>query len=69
MYMQRTSINEYSPYAIKVRDLRKMYGQLNAIDGVSFDVYPHEIFGFLGPNAAGKTTTIKCRLSRNHGIL
>jgi ABC-2 type transport system ATP-binding protein len=51
---------EYLPYAIKVRDLRKKYGQLNAIDGISFDAYPHEIFGFLGSNGAGKTTTIKC---------
>jgi ABC-2 type transport system ATP-binding protein len=47
-------------YAIKIRDLRKRYGKLNAIDDLSFDVYPHEIFGFLGPNGAGKTTTIKC---------
>ena len=52
--------DENSPYAIKVRDLRKKYGELNAIDGISFDAYPHEIFGFLGSNGAGKTTTIKC---------
>ena len=52
--------DENSPYAIKVRDLRKKYGELNAIDGISFDAYPHEIFGFLGSNGAGETTTIKC---------
>jgi ABC-2 type transport system ATP-binding protein len=52
--------DENSPYAIKVRDLRKKYGELNAIDGISFEAYPHEIFGFLGSNGAGKTTTIKC---------
>ncbi len=51
---------DYSPYAIKVRNLRKEYGRFTALNGISFDVYPHEIFGFLGPNGSGKTTTIKC---------
>jgi ABC-2 type transport system ATP-binding protein len=35
-------------------------GEFNAVDGISFEAYPHEIFGFLGSNSAGKTTTIKC---------
>jgi ABC-2 type transport system ATP-binding protein len=43
---------------ISVRDLRKSYGQLVAVDGVSFEVRPHETFGLLGPNGAGKTTTL-----------
>jgi ABC-2 type transport system ATP-binding protein len=44
---------------IRVRELRKSYGQLAAVDGVSFDVSPGEVFGLLGPNGAGKTTTVE----------
>jgi ABC-2 type transport system ATP-binding protein len=44
---------------ICVRDLVKKFGDLTAVDRVSFDVQPGEIFAFLGPNGAGKTTTIK----------
>jgi ABC-2 type transport system ATP-binding protein len=44
---------------IRVRDLRKSYGQLAAVDGVSFDVARGEVFGLLGPNGAGKTTTVE----------
>ena len=44
---------------IEVRDLFKKYGEVTAVDGVSFDVAPGEIFAFLGPNGAGKTTTIQ----------
>jgi ABC-2 type transport system ATP-binding protein len=43
---------------IQVRDLRKNYGELIAVDGVSFEVRPGETFGLLGPNGAGKSTTI-----------
>jgi ABC-2 type transport system ATP-binding protein len=45
--------------AITVRDLRKSYGSLQAVDGVSFEVQPGEFFGILGPNGAGKTTTLE----------
>jgi ABC-2 type transport system ATP-binding protein len=45
--------------AIDVRDLRKAYGDLVAVDGISFSVKEHEIFGLLGPNGAGKTTTVE----------
>jgi ABC-2 type transport system ATP-binding protein len=45
---------------IEVEELRKSYGDLTAVDGVSFTAQPGEIFGLLGPNGAGKTTTISC---------
>lgn len=43
---------------IRVRDLVKRYGEIDAIRGIDLDVEPGEIFGFLGPNGAGKSTTI-----------
>jgi len=48
--------------AIKITDLWKAYGNVQALKGVNLDVKKGEIFGFLGPNGAGKTTTIRCML-------
>ena len=45
--------------AIAVRDLRKTYGELEAVGGISFEVQQGEVFGLLGPNGAGKTTTVE----------
>jgi ABC-2 type transport system ATP-binding protein len=45
--------------SIKVNGLTKYFGELLAVDHVSFDVEAGEIFGFLGPNGAGKTTTLR----------
>lgn len=45
---------------LEVRNLRKNYGDLLAVDGISFTVHRQEIFGILGPNGAGKTTTLEC---------
>jgi ABC-2 type transport system ATP-binding protein len=44
---------------IHVKDLVKTFGDVKAVDGISFDVRAGEIFAFLGPNGAGKTTTIQ----------
>ena len=44
---------------IEVSGLTKYYGELLAVDHISFGVRRGEIFGFLGPNGAGKTTTIR----------
>jgi ABC-2 type transport system ATP-binding protein len=55
--------------AISVKDLRKRFGDFEAVKGVNFEVETGEVFGFLGPNGAGKTTTINmlCTLTKPSG--
>src|SRR3990172_5388176 len=45
--------------AIEVVELSKSYGQVRAVNGISFSVEPTEVFGLVGPNGAGKTTTLE----------
>lgn len=47
------------PAAIEVRDLRKEYGPLTAVDGVSLTIQPGEVYALLGHNGAGKSTTVE----------
>ena len=45
--------------AIIVSSLSKHFGEVRAVDGLSFEVNPGEIFGLVGPDGAGKTTTLR----------
>ncbi len=51
--------SEATEYDIRVEELSKRFGDLEAVKGISFEVPRGEIFGFLGPNGAGKSTTIR----------
>jgi branched-chain amino acid transport system ATP-binding protein len=53
-----------SPALLQVSDLRKSYGAIQAVGGVSFDVRPGEIFGVIGPNGSGKTTLFNSMLGQ-----
>jgi ABC-2 type transport system ATP-binding protein len=44
---------------VEARDLKKIYGSIVALDGVTFDVQQGEVFGLIGPNGSGKTTTLR----------
>ena len=46
--------------AVLIENLKKRYGNVEAVKDISFKVEPGELFGLLGPNGAGKTTTIRC---------
>jgi ABC-2 type transport system ATP-binding protein len=47
---------------IEIRDLTKRFGRVLAVDGLTFDVHPGRVTGFLGPNGSGKSTTMRCML-------
>lgn len=50
---------------VKLTDIEKYYGDIHALKGISLEVKKGEIFGYLGPNGSGKTTTIKLILGLN----
>lgn len=52
-------MEENSQLIIQVKDLQKKFGNLSAVDNISFSIKVGEVFAFLGPNGAGKSTTIK----------
>jgi multidrug/hemolysin transport system ATP-binding protein len=54
------SLDESGPVAIRVRGLRKNYGEVEAVKDIDFDVWEGSFFAFLGVNGAGKSTTINC---------
>ncbi len=55
----RVHATDDGPAAIKARNLTKRFGDFTAVDAVSFEIRRGEIFGFLGSNGCGKTTTMK----------
>ena len=60
------------PGIIDAQDLIKKFGDINAVDGITFAVNKGEVFGFLGPNGAGKTSTMKiiaCVSPRTSGTI
>ena len=70
VYLFRSFFNIKFMSVVRVRSLKKKYGDNEALKGISFSVKKGEILGFLGPNGAGKTTTVKilnCFMSANSG--
>src|SRR6516225_11465187 len=66
----RTTYTQSEEFALEVRDLRKSYGEVEAVRGVSFEVARGEVFCLLGPNGAGKTSTVEILegyRTRSHG--
>ena len=66
----RTTHTQAEEFAIEVRDLRKSYGEVEAVRGVTFEVARGEVFCLLGPNGAGKTSIVEILegyRKRSHG--
>ena len=57
--MRNRAAHNASGTVIEVEDLHKDYGDIAAVDGITFSVDPGETYGLLGPNGAGKTTTMR----------
>ena len=55
--------------AILVEQLKKKFGDFTAVDDISFDVPSGQVFGFLGPNGSGKTTTIKMLMNLVNSLI
>src|SRR5256885_13494381 len=67
-------VGDVAPNAVEVEELRKAYGAVEAVRGISFTVAEGEVFALLGPNGAGKTTTVEilegfCRRDGGRGFV
>ncbi|MGN0056558.1 MAG: ATP-binding cassette domain-containing protein [Atopobiaceae bacterium] len=60
--MHTTKQTDAQTPVVSIKDLVKRYGSLAAVDHLSLEIAPGEVFGLLGPNGSGKTTTINCML-------
>lgn len=55
-------MSETSPVLVRLRELRRSFGEVQAVDGLSLEVRQGEMFGLIGPDGAGKTTTLRMAL-------
>ena len=58
--MKNGSKYECAKPLLEVRNISKAFGGIQALFGVSFEVFPGDIFGIIGPNGSGKTTLVNC---------